>query len=106
MFSPFIAFAFHVATLEVGPGKPFERIEAAVAAAHPGDSILVYPDPSGYPKTALRIRTASLTIRGVGSKPVEVKGDGYKKIKVRLLGGQDNDTYNISSGRRRKTEFR
>ena len=66
-----------VATLKVGPGKEFARIEDAVARASSGDTILVYPDPSGYPRTALRIQVASLTIRGIGLKPVAVTGQGF-----------------------------
>ena len=64
-------------TLSVGPGKIFARIEEAVSAAKPGDTILVYPDPAGYPRTAINIQVASLTIRGVGTKPVSIKGDGF-----------------------------
>ncbi|MFT3793325.1 metallophosphoesterase [Flavobacterium sp.] len=30
----------------------------------------------------------------------EVKGSGSKKIKIRLMGGQDNDTYYVSSGQK------
>lgn len=102
-------------TLEVGPGKPFSRIEQAVSVAHEGDSILVYPDPSGYPKTAILVRTPSLTIRGVSEKPVIVKGDGFdysgsggvpraifqfdpeskgSKIQNFDLSGAHNETYN------------
>jgi hypothetical protein len=35
------------ATLEVGPGKPFARIEDANARAQAGDVILVYPRADG-----------------------------------------------------------
>ncbi|MEI8283096.1 MAG: hypothetical protein WCG75_11875, partial [Armatimonadota bacterium] len=62
---------------EVGPGKQFSRIEEAVAQAKSGDVISVFPSPDGYAKTAVRVRTPKLTIRGVGRKPVEVKGDGF-----------------------------
>ena len=71
---------FHLpspATLRVGPGKEFARIEAAVAKANIGDTILVYPDPAGYPRTALRIQVASLTVRGIGSTPVRVSGADF-----------------------------
>ncbi len=64
-------------TLEVGPGRAFTRIEDAVAQAKAGDTISVFPDPAGYPKTALRITTPAVTIRGVGAKPVLIKGDGF-----------------------------
>ena len=64
--------------LEVGPGKSFDRIEKALAKASSGDSIFVYPDPNNYPQTALRIQTASITIRGIGTKPVAISGMNLK----------------------------
>ncbi len=73
----FFAVTIRCSSLEVGPGKPFARIEAAVAVASTGDTILVYPDPSGYPGTAVRIQTHSITIRGVGNQPVPVRGTGF-----------------------------
>jgi hypothetical protein len=70
------------ATLEVGPGKPFSRIEAANAKAQAGDVILVYPGPAGHPyeKTAVFVRQKSLTFRGVPAavKPyVAISGQGF-----------------------------
>jgi len=46
------------ATLEVGPGKDFTRIEQANAKAAPGDLILVYPRENGrpYEKEAVYVR--------------------------------------------------
>jgi len=35
-------------TLEVGPGKPYSTIQAAIDAAGSGDTILVYPTPGSY----------------------------------------------------------
>jgi hypothetical protein len=60
------------ATLEVGPGKPFSRIEEANAKAQAGDLILVYPLAGGkaYDKTAVFVRQKDLTFRGV---PVAAK---------------------------------
>jgi hypothetical protein len=77
MIPIFLAITIRATSLEVGPGKPFARIEAAVAVASTGDTILVYPDPSGYPGTAVRIQTHSITIRGVGNQPVPVRGTGF-----------------------------
>ena len=71
IFQPFVA------NLEVGPGKGYSRIEEAVAAAKSGDTILVYPDPAGYPRTAIRVQVASLTIRGIGSKPIPIMGGDF-----------------------------
>ena len=70
------------ATLEVGPGKPFPRIEEANAKAQAGDVILVYPRAGGrpYDKTAVFVRQKNLTFRGVpgAAKPyVAISGQGF-----------------------------
>ena len=72
-----ISFA---ATLNVGDGKPFPRLEDAVVKAKPGDEIVVHPkiDGSPYRQPALLIRTAKLTIRAADpNKPVVLDGDGF-----------------------------
>ena len=73
-----LAHKLALSTLTVGPGKEFPRIEAAVARAKLGDTILVYPDPAGYPRTAIRVHVASLTIRGASTKPVPVTGGDFE----------------------------
>jgi len=70
------------ATLEVGPGKRFSRIEEANAQARPGDVILVYPCAGGQPyeRTAVYVRQARLTFRAVpaeGSRWVRIDGSGF-----------------------------
>ena len=70
------------ATLEVGPGKPFARIEDANARAQAGDVILVYPRADGQPyqQTAVFVRQARLTFRGVpaaGERWVKIDGSGF-----------------------------
>jgi hypothetical protein len=70
------------ATLEVGPGKSFSRIEDANAQARPGDVILVYPRGGGLPyeQTAVYVRQARLTFRAVpaeGSRWVKIDGRGF-----------------------------
>lgn len=70
--------AFVPITLTVGDGKTYARIEAALAAAHPGDRIEVYASASGYPRTAAKIDTPKLTIVGMTSEPVELDGTGYE----------------------------
>ena len=70
------------ATLEVGQGKPFTRIEDANAKAQPGDVILVYPLPGRrhYEKTAVFVRQKNLTFRGVpveGKAQVTISGRGF-----------------------------
>ena len=69
------------AELEVGPGKAYDRLEAAYAAAEAGDVILVYPRGSGvaYQRVALYVRKANITFRGVsadGSR-VRLSGEGF-----------------------------
>jgi len=70
------------ATLEVGPGKDFTRIEQANAKAAPGDLILVYPRENGrpYEKEAVYVRRENLTFRAVpapGAPWVKVSGEGF-----------------------------
>ena len=67
------------ATLEVGPKKPFARIEEAVAKAQPGDTVRVFPLGEGQPyqRSAVLVRTAGLTISGVGEGEADrVRIDG------------------------------
>lgn len=77
-----LAASSPAATLEVGPGKPFSRIEEANAQARPGDMILVHPRGDGQPyeRTAVYVRQARLTFRAVpaaGSRWVKIDGSGY-----------------------------
>jgi hypothetical protein len=62
----------------VGPGQKFDRIEDAVAAAKPGDTVLVHPAKGGtYDKVALMIKTPKLTLRAAGKERVHLRGDGF-----------------------------
>ena len=70
------------ATLEVGPGKTFARIEDANAKARPGDVVLVYAGSSRrqYEKTAIFVRQREITFRGVpaaGKSCVPINGHGF-----------------------------
>ena len=70
------------ATLEVGPGKTFARIEEANAKAQPGDVILVYPRPRGQPyeKTAVFVRqgtSPSAPCPARGTRWVAISGKGF-----------------------------
>lgn len=54
-----------------------------------------------YTKTVNDAKTKNLWIYGLDDNDVfEVKGDQKSRIKVRLIGGQNNDTYNIENGRK------
>lgn len=68
------------ATLDVGDGKAFVRIEDAVRAAHPGDEIRVFPKSAGYPRTAVLIRTAGLKIVGQGRIKIDGSGFDYSGV--------------------------
>ena len=75
------ALAASSATLEVGPGKSFARIEEANARARPGDVILVHPCENGLPyeQTAVFVRQHGLTFRAVSGdgRRVTVSGSGF-----------------------------
>jgi len=51
-------------TLQVGPDKPYTTVNAAIAAAQPGDVIEI--DAGEYVDDVTTITTGDLTIRGVG----------------------------------------
>ncbi|MDR6760418.1 hypothetical protein J2Y38_000597 [Flavobacterium sp. 2755] len=54
-----------------------------------------------YTKTVNDAKTKNLWIYGLDDNDIfEVKGDQKSRIKVRLIGGQNNDTYNIENGRK------
>ena len=70
------------AQLEVGPGKPFLRLEQALAQANPGDDILVHPQTGNKPftETALLVRTPGLTIRALrlnGAPRIPLSGGSF-----------------------------
>ena len=66
-------------TLRVGPGEKFGRIEDALRAAKPGDTIGVFPKKDGtcYRKVALHVQTPGITIKAVGKSRVRLDGKGY-----------------------------
>lgn len=68
---------------DVGPGKPFNRIEDAVARAADGDVIRVFPLEGGrpYERTAVFVRQKRLTIRGMPAQAgqrVAIDGKGFE----------------------------
>lgn len=56
----------------VGPGRTYATPAEAIAAAAPGDTVLVHPPGDGvaYEGVAVRVRTPRLTIRAVGAAAV------------------------------------
>lgn len=70
-------FVFAPATLQVGPGREFSRIESALLKAEPGSVIEVYPSETAYERTALMVRTPKLKIVGMGTKPIRLDGKGF-----------------------------
>jgi hypothetical protein len=70
------------ATLEVGPGRAFDRIEDAAARARPGDAVLVHPLPENrpYQRVAVLIRRPRIAFRAFrakGGHRVAVSGKGF-----------------------------
>lgn len=70
------------ATLEVGPGKRFARIEQANAKAADGDVILVHPREGhkAYEKVAVYVRGKNITFRAAaakGKQRVKISGKGF-----------------------------
>ena len=63
--------------LTVGPGRQFARVEDAMRAAAPGDTIEVYARPGGYPRVAARISKPRLQLIGMGTDPVVLNGSGF-----------------------------
>ena len=61
------------ATLEVGPGKTYATIGAAITAAGAGDTILVYP---GTYNENLLINKSNLTLKSVGGRDATTIGPG------------------------------
>jgi hypothetical protein len=76
------AAALRSATLNVGPGKAFQRIEDANNQAHAGDLILVHPQANGrpYDRVAVVVREKNLTFRAApaaGGQRVKLSGKGF-----------------------------
>lgn len=70
-------------TLEVGPGRQFNRIVQAVKAAKPGDIIEVYPrlDGQAYERVGVSVDKPRLTIRAAGvaaGQRVTLSGTGFE----------------------------
>ena len=67
------------ATLEVGPGRRFSRIDEANAAARAGDEIVVFPRADGrpYEREAIFVRQPRLVFRAATAERVAISGKGF-----------------------------
>ncbi len=77
---PAVAMA---ATLQVGADKPFSTVNAAVAAAQPGDVIEV--DAGEYVDDVSTITTSDLTIRGVSDEPAHLRAEASLSNRKGIL---------------------
>ncbi len=77
-----LASPLAAATLDVGPGQPYARLEDALAKASAGDIILVYPKPNNapYEKTALLVKTPRLTIRAAAERNAGTPRESLVKL--------------------------
>jgi parallel beta-helix repeat protein len=75
-----VAGPVHAALLEVGAGKPFAAIQAAVDAAQPGDTVLVYPgvytDAQTYEFAGTRSTLVHIKKSGTEAAPITLKAAG------------------------------
>ena len=69
------------ATLEVGPGKTYATINAAIGAAGNGDTILVYP---GTYNENINITVSNLTLKSVGGRDSTIVGPGTRDIVIKI----------------------
>ncbi|MCI0540040.1 MAG: hypothetical protein L0Z50_32945 [Verrucomicrobiales bacterium] len=69
------------AELPVGPGRQYSRIEHALTAARPGDTILVHPQPNNQPydQVALNVTRPRITLRSAAPRGtfVPLSGRGF-----------------------------
>jgi hypothetical protein len=78
----FLPLSAAAEVLDVGPEKPFARIEEAAKKAAPDDVIQIHPLPDGkpYTKPVLLVRTPRLTFRGMKTpdgRRVCLDGEGF-----------------------------
>ena len=68
------------AVLQVGPGRAFASIARAVRAAHPGDTIKVWPQPGNRPyrRVAILMKKPRITIEGaIPGRYITMNGAGF-----------------------------
>lgn len=83
------------ATLQVGPGQPYAKPCAAIAAAHAGDTILI--DAAGqYDGDVCAWSTNGLTLRGVNGRPrIDAAGRHSQGKAIWVVAGNDTVVDNI-----------
>src|SRR5437588_4275050 len=91
--SPLSAPAATPRTLNV-PGD-YKSIQAAVSAAHPGDTILIAP---GRYKEAVEVRTPHITIRGLDRNKVLVDGEFKRSNGILVNKANDVTIENLTVG--------
>jgi hypothetical protein len=86
------------AELDVGPGKPFARIEDALAKAQPGDTILVFPQAQDapYEKVAVLVTKPRITFKAAPTMPI-VLAAGEGGGEHRQLSGKGFDYTGVGS---------
>jgi uncharacterized protein (TIGR03437 family) len=89
------ALAAQCATLQVGPGRPFSKPCAAIAAAAAGDTIEI--DAAGeYAGDVCAWNTDRLTLRGVGGRArIDAAGRSSQGKAIWVIGGADTVVENI-----------
>jgi hypothetical protein len=90
-----IPFAATAATLQVGPGQTYAAPCAAIAAAGPGDTILI--DAAGhYDGDVCAWSTNGLTLRGVNGRPrIDAAGASAQGKAIWVISGDDTTVDNV-----------
>jgi hypothetical protein len=85
------------AVLHVGPGQKYAAPCAAIAAAHPGDTIEIDAAGNGtYDGDVCVWNTDRLTIRGVNGRPrIDAHGRSANGKGVWVIAGRDNTVENV-----------
>ena len=82
--------------LQVGPGKTYSTVQAAVNAAIDGDTIEIYP--STYTQSAgwATINKNNLTLRGIGTRPVlDANGSCLSSKGIFIISGSNATLENL-----------
>ncbi len=75
MLTALLILTLRHSTLDVGDGKSFARIEDALVAAQPGDTIRVWPSTKGYGQTALRLTKPRIRLEA--ATKIVLDGTGF-----------------------------